>query len=60
VRVQVFEAQLHPVPAMETNVKPDGMASVTVTLPAVGPVLAAGLVRVTVYLAFVWPLVKLP
>jgi hypothetical protein len=33
---------------METNVRPDGIVSVTVTLPDVGPVLVAVFVIVTV------------
>ena len=35
--VQVFEAQVHPVPTIETKVKPDGLVSVTVDLTRGGP-----------------------
>ena len=59
-RLQMLAVQVHPVPAMETRVNPDGIVSVTVTVPFVGPVLVAGLVTVTVYVALVCPLVKLP
>src|ERR1700722_1478250 len=36
VRVQVVAAQVHPVPAMETSVRPAGTVSVMVTRPLVG------------------------
>jgi hypothetical protein len=36
----VFVRQLQPVPAIETSVKPEGIVSVTVTVPVLGP--AAG------------------
>jgi hypothetical protein len=44
---------------METSVKPEGSVSVTVTAPLVGPV-PATCCTVTVYVAPVWPWVKLP
>jgi hypothetical protein len=37
---QVFVVQVHPDPAMDTSVSPDGSVSVTVTVPLVGPALA--------------------
>jgi len=39
--VQVIEAQAQPEPAIESSVSPDGSVSVTVTVPLVGPALAA-------------------
>jgi len=45
-RVQVFVTQAHPVPAIETSVKPEGMVSVTVTVPLLGPA-ASALLTVT-------------
>lgn len=50
---------VHPVPAIETNVKPEGTESVTVTIPLVGVALAA-LETVTVYVAPFCPWKKLP
>ena len=46
LRVQVVAAQVQPVPAMETSVRPAGTVSVTVTRPVVGPA-AAPLATVT-------------
>src|ERR1035438_9219334 len=46
--LQALAVQAHPVPAMETSVRPDGIVSVTVTVPEVGPVLTAALATVTV------------
>jgi hypothetical protein len=45
--VHVLEEQLHPVPAIDTNVRPKGTVSPTVTVPLVGPVPTA-LLTVTV------------
>jgi hypothetical protein len=39
--VQVLEEQLHPVPAIDTSVRPEGTVSVTVTVPVLGPAPAA-------------------
>jgi hypothetical protein len=36
---QVFVVHVHPVPAIDTSVNPDGSVSVTVTVPLVGPAL---------------------
>ena len=57
--VHVFVAQVHPVPAIDTNVSPEGTVSVTVTVPLVGPAPAA-FDTVTVYVAFCCPCVKFP
>ena len=37
LRVHVFVEQVHPVPVMETSVRPVGMVSVTVTVPLLTP-----------------------
>jgi hypothetical protein len=39
--VHVIDAQAQPEPAIETSVSPDGIVSVTVTVPVVGPAFAA-------------------
>jgi hypothetical protein len=52
-------AQVHPVPAIDTRLKPDGMVSVTVTGPLVGPGVAP-FDTVTVYVAPACPWVKFP
>jgi hypothetical protein len=52
-------AHVQPVPAIETSVNPLGTASVTVTVPLVGPA-AAALLTVTEYVAPFCPCVKLP
>jgi len=57
--VQVFVAQVHPVPAMPANVNPVGIFSVTVTVPLVGPAFAP-FETVTVYVAPCCPCVKFP
>ena len=59
LRVQLLLAHVHPVPAMETSVKPEGGVSVIVTSPLVGPAPAA-LLTVIVYVAPFCPCVKLP
>jgi hypothetical protein len=41
VRVQVLPEQFQPEPVIETSVSPVGTASVTVTVPVVGPAVAA-------------------
>jgi hypothetical protein len=56
---QVFVVHVHPVPAIDTDVSPEGNVSVTVTVPLVGPALAP-FETVTVYVAFCCPCVKLP
>ena len=48
---------VHPVPAIETSVKPAGTVSVTVTVPLVGAA-ATLLLTVTVYVAPFCPCVK--
>ena len=52
-------AHVHPVPAIDASVRPEGTVSVTVTVPLVGPA-AALLLTVNVYVAPVCPCVKLP
>ena len=54
-----FSALRHPVPVMETSVRPPGRVSVTVTVPVVGPALAAFETK-TVKVAPCWPWVKSP
>jgi hypothetical protein len=51
--------QVHPVPAIETRLRPGGAVSVTVTVPLVGPAVAA-FDTVTLYVAPVCPRVKFP
>jgi hypothetical protein len=41
LRVQVAPPQVHPVPAIDTNARPAGTVSLTVTVPLVGPAPAA-------------------
>src|SRR6266496_5647080 len=50
---------VQPVPAIDTSVNPEGTASVTVTVPLVGPA-PFPFDTVTWYVAFCWPCVKLP
>jgi hypothetical protein len=57
--VQLLVTQVHPVPAMDTSVRPVGIVSVTVTVPFVGPALAP-FDTVTVYVAPLCPCVKFP
>jgi hypothetical protein len=52
-------AHVHPVPAIDTNDKPEGAVSVTVTVPLVGPAVAL-LLTANVYVAPVCPCVKFP
>ena len=62
LRVQLLAAvpgHVHPVPAIDTSVIPDGTVSVTVTVPLVGPAPVA-FDTVTVYVAPFCPCVKLP
>lgn len=59
LRVQLFAVQVHPVPAMDTSVNPEGIVSVTVTAPLVGNAFAA-FDTATVYVAPCWPCAKLP
>jgi hypothetical protein len=58
--VQVVPAgHVHPVPAIDTSVRPAGTVSVTVTTPLVGPVPVA-FDTVTLYVAPGCPCVKFP
>ena len=57
--MQLLVAQVHPVPAIDTSVRPVGIVSVTVTVPFVGPAPAA-FDTVTVYVAPLCPCVKFP
>jgi hypothetical protein len=41
VQLLVLTLQVHPVPAIETSVRPEGRVSVTVTVPLVADALAA-------------------
>ena len=56
--MQLLAAQVQPVPAIDTSVRPDGTVSVTVTVPLVGPFPV--FLTVIVYAAPVCPCVKLP
>ena len=57
--MQVPAAHVHPVPAIDTRLKPDGIVSVTTTRVLVGPA-PAWFDTVTVYVAPVCPCVKFP
>ena len=50
---------VHPVPAIDTSVIPDGTVSVTVTVPLAGPAPAA-FITVTLYVAPFCPWAKFP
>ena len=54
-----MKEQFHPVPAMLTNVKPDGVISCTDTNPLLAGA-PEGLDTVTVYVAPLWPCTKSP
>src|ERR1035441_8728378 len=59
LRVQVAPPQVHPVPAIDTNARPEGTVSLTVTVPLVGPAPAA-LLTTTEYALPACPCGKLP
>ena len=59
LRVQVVPVQDHPVPDVDTSVRPVGRVWVNVTVPAVGPAVAP-LLTITVHAARACPCVKLP
>ena len=56
--MQVLAAHAHPVPAIDTKLKPDGIVSVTVTVPLVPA--EAPFDTVIVYVAPACPCVKFP
>jgi hypothetical protein len=58
IQVRVPRVQVHPVPLIAVAVSPEGNVSTTVTVPDVGP--DPPLLTVRVYVAPVWPCVKLP
>ena len=57
--MHVFVVHVQPVPAIDARVSPTGSVSVTVTVPAVGPAVAA-LLTAIVYVAPFCPCAKLP